>query len=349
MSKSFLSSQQNIRILRESFYSGIFALLMLGLISPFNVGDLGDRRYGYFILVSLCTMVVAILSGLFTAYVLRMPLDPKLPLGKLHRNSAMIYAVNTPVLAAVLTTLNGAYNCDHALDIWWWQGHFTLVPYSYFLYYVASTSVLMYAGMYVRNRNWHLHTQLDEMRMLNKLLEEHQDRAVQEPIGSAASEREKEREREKEKEREKENEKGNGNENENENENGNGNGNDANAFGGRLCRLEGDTRDSVLEVNTQNILYVESMANYANIWYMDGDTAVKKTLRITLKQIKENLHDAPFLVQCHRAFVVNLDFVLSVSSRQNGYQLRMFGTDCSVPVSRTYLPMIKERLRSKQA
>lgn len=314
MFKKFLSTPQNIRILRESLYSGVFALLMLGLVSPFNVGDLGDRRYGYFILVSICTVVVAILSGLFTAYALQMPLDPRLPLGKLHRNSAVIYVVNTPVLAAVLTTLNGAYNCDHALDIWWWQGRFTLVPYSYFLYYVASTSVLMYASIYVRNRNWFLHTQLDEMRQLNKLLEEHQKRAMQDTVEHTASEEEE----------------------------------GSNGIACGRCRLEGATRDSILEVDPQNILYVEAMANYANIWYMDGDTPVKKTLRITLKQIKESLHDVAFLVQCHRAFVVNLNFVLSVSSRQNGYKLDMFGTDNSVPVSRTYLPTVKERLRARQ-
>lgn len=314
MFRQFFSQPQNVRVLRESLYSGMFAMLMLGLISPFNVGDLGDHRYGYFILVGVCTIVVGVLSGLFTAYVLHMPLDPKLPLGKLHRNSAMIYVVNTPVLAAVLTTLNGVYNYDNAFDHWWWNGHFTLVPYCYFLYYVASTSVLMYVGMYVRNRNWSLNAQLDEMRQINKLLEERQDRQAQESEKRADVEEDDEEK----------------------------------PLNG-LCRLEGTTRDSVLEVSLGNILYVEAMANYANIWYMDGDTPTKKTLRITLKQIKESLCKAPYLVQCHRAFIVNLNFVLSISNRQNGYQLQMFGVDCPIPISRTYLSMVKERLCLKSS
>lgn len=52
----------------------------------------------------------------------------------------------------------------------------------------------------------------------------------------------------------------------------------------------------------------------------------------------------PDLVQCHRAFIVNLNFVVTMSTRNNGYQLTVFGTEKAIPVSRTYTPEVKRRL-----
>ncbi len=293
--KRFGKESKNIRIIRESVITGILVFLLLGLISPFDVEQLGDRRLGYFFLISLATILSCFMVGLFTTYVLKKPLDPKLPLRTVHRNSLILLLVNTPVLAAILTTLNGVYNCDHALDIWYYGGHFTLVPYTYFLYYIGSSSLFIFIGTYIRNKNWQLHEQLEEMRSINKLLEEHQkDLELEEP---------------------------------------------------RVCHLIGFTNDSCLDVVAKDILYVESMANYATIWYLSDNTPAHKMLRITLKQIKEQLCDLPYMVQCHRAFIVNLNFVVNMSSRNNGYQLQLFGIDKLIPVSRTYTPLIKEKLQ----
>lgn len=77
---------------------------------------------------------------------------------------------------------------------------------------------------------------------------------------------------------------------------------------------------------------------------MYGDEPRHKMMRITLKQIMEALADYRHLVHCHRAFVVNLNFVVSMSSRNTGYQLEMFGTDKLIPVSRNNTALVKERL-----
>ena len=86
------------------------------------------------------------------------------------------------------------------------------------------------------------------------------------------------------------------------------------------------------------------MANYADICYMDNDEERHKMLRITLKQIKESIGNEPFLVQCHRAFIVNLNFVVSLSNRNSAYQLQIFGTDKPIPVSRNNTAEVKEKL-----
>ena len=311
--KQFFSIPQNIRILREAVLSGIFTYLVMGLIAPFNLDQLDNIRYIYFIYISLSSIIVGIISGLISTYVLKMPLDPSLPLNKVHRNAMVMQLVNAPFLAIVLTTINGSMFCNHTADIWWYDGHIILEPYLHFLYYVIAIDIIFFIGTFIRNRNWHLHYQLDEVRAINALLEQ---KAEEIDLGVIEKEKSKEEERQKFDEEGKQ-------------------------------HFIGHSSNSELEVLPSQILYVEAMANYADIWYLDQDTPTHKLLRITLKEIKESLDSIPFMVQCHRAFIVNLNFVVTMTNRSNGYQLQMFGTEKQIPVSRTFTPLIKQKLQSR--
>lgn len=322
--KQFFSIPQNQRILREATLSGIFTYLVMGLIAPFDLDQLNNIRYVYFAYISLSSIIVGILSGLISTYILKMPLDPSLPLNKVHQNAVVMQLVNAPLLAIVLTTLNGSMFCNRTADIWWYNGHIILEPYLHFLYYVIAIDIIFFIGTFIRNRNWHLHYQLDEVRAINALLEQ------------KAKENDRIRNKEDEEGGVIEDEKG-----------GKGVGkeqkNNLETVG--ELRLIGHSTNSELKILPSKILYVEAMANYADIWYLAQDTPTHKLLRITLKEIKESLDSIPFMVQCHRAFIVNLNFVVTMTNRSNGYQLQIFGTEKQIPVSRSYTPMIKQKLQ----
>ena len=353
--KQFFSIPQNIRILREAVLSGIFTYLVMGLIAPFNLDQLDNIRYIYFIYISLSSIIVGIISGLISTYVLKMPLDPSLPLNKVHRNAMVMQLVNAPLLAIVLTTINGSMFCNRIADIWWYDGHIILDPYLHFLYYVIAIDIIFFIGTFIRNRNWHLHYQLNEMRAINALLEqkaeEDDKRLFWKKEKGKKEENEEVNELRKNEEntpksnegKEQENDVKDGHRN-NDEESSHRNNNDETK--GKL-RFIGHSSNSELEVLPSQILYVEAMANYADIWYLDQDTPTHKLLRITLKEIKESLDSIPFMVQCHRAFIVNLNFVVTMTNRSNGYQLQMFGTEKQIPVSRTYTPLIKQKLQKR--
>lgn len=86
------------------------------------------------------------------------------------------------------------------------------------------------------------------------------------------------------------------------------------------------------------------MSNYADFCYIANNETKHTTLRITLKQIRATLEDVDSIVQCHRAFLVNLNFVVSLSTRSQGYQLQLFGIEKQIPVSRANTEVIKGRL-----
>ncbi len=113
------------------------------------------------------------------------------------------------------------------------------------------------------------------------------------------------------------------------------------------CTIVGQGQGAVLELNPKDIIYVESMANYADVCYIKDGNTRHTTLRITLKQIRETLDTFDWVVQCHRAFLVNINFVVNLSSRSTGCQLHVFGIDKDIPVSRANTETIKNMLESK--
>ncbi len=113
----------------------------------------------------------------------------------------------------------------------------------------------------------------------------------------------------------------------------------------QTCLIESNTNNLKLEVNPKDIVYVESMSNYADICYIVNGETRHSTLRITMKQLRETLCQADCLVSCHRAFIINLNFIVSISTRATGgYQLQIFGTDKLIPVARSYTEEIKKRI-----
>ncbi len=114
-----------------------------------------------------------------------------------------------------------------------------------------------------------------------------------------------------------------------------------------VCVIRGNAKNAVLEIIPEHIIYVESMSNYADICYLENDNLCHHSLRITIKQLRESLSSYPFLISCHRAFLINLNFVVSISGRPStGCTLQMFQVEKSIPVSRSYTKDIHDRLQA---
>lgn len=108
--------------------------------------------------------------------------------------------------------------------------------------------------------------------------------------------------------------------------------------------LHGGTRET-LALNPHDILYIESVANYLNIIYFKDSELCHKRLRSSLKEIEITLKDYQFIVHIHRAFLVNINFITHITGNSAGYKVELFGCDKILPVSKSNIPMFKERLK----
>lgn len=112
----------------------------------------------------------------------------------------------------------------------------------------------------------------------------------------------------------------------------------------KQCVLHSDYNDQDITVNPHDFIYVESVGNYANICFIDDEQLTSTTIRTTIKQLKEDLSGNDFIVQCHRGFLVNLEYVESLEGANGRFFLNMFYTEKKIPVSRTNKTAIKETL-----
>lgn len=111
--------------------------------------------------------------------------------------------------------------------------------------------------------------------------------------------------------------------------------------------ITGESKES-LSVSPDDILYIESVANYLSIWYfLDGELRQKR-IRNTLKNVEGILSDYPFLLHCHRAFLVNTRFITQVNGNSAGCQLQLFSIDRTIPVSKANIEALRQTLVASQ-
>ncbi len=104
--------------------------------------------------------------------------------------------------------------------------------------------------------------------------------------------------------------------------------------------FSGGTKE-MLEVDADTLFYVEAEGNYIRVAYSSVDKMQQKLVRATMKQAEEAVAACPFIVRCHRAFLVNIHTVVKVDGNSQGYRLRLEGCTEEVPVSRGYAKEVK--------
>lgn len=108
--------------------------------------------------------------------------------------------------------------------------------------------------------------------------------------------------------------------------------------------LKGSIKES-MSLKPEDIVYIESEGNYVNVYYKQDNKITHRLLRSTIKQMEESLQNYPMLIRCHRAFVVNTNYISDTRGNAQGYQLTLYDVSQEIPVSRTYLKNIKDALQ----
>lgn len=108
--------------------------------------------------------------------------------------------------------------------------------------------------------------------------------------------------------------------------------------------LSGIGKDDRLEINPDQLLYIEACGNYVKVNYLKDKIVAQKMLRATIKQIEDATIGYPYIAKCHRAFIVNTKAVKQVSGNSQGYRLTLSGIENDIPVSRAYTSTIKAKI-----
>ncbi len=108
--------------------------------------------------------------------------------------------------------------------------------------------------------------------------------------------------------------------------------------------ISGDSAKDSIDLDPQQILFIEADDNYVEVFWLTEDELNKKLIRSTLKKVEEQLSESSYFFRCHRSYLVNLHQVISVTGNSQGYKLRFQGTSFEVPVSRSLNDIIREKI-----
>ena len=299
--------------LQETLKISLFVLLFLALIQPFGIDELQEGRILFLLGQTTIVALTTLFCYILTIHLFKIKSIALLGFRKYILSALFGFSLETSLLGFLLLTVNSWFHTGNLLFYWHnTDGSVTLRPWCIMSMYVGAIGLFVMIFKTFEYRNLRLKSELDEVKAINLLLEQRQEKIVEEEECVAQNEHKEKQECMAEQE--------------------------------QTVRIEGQGIDATLILAPRNIIYVESMANYADICYIADNETKHKTLRITLKQIRASLESVDYIVQCHRAFLVNLDFVVAVSPRQQGYQLQLFGIEKQIPVSRANTYIIKSKL-----
>jgi len=93
-----------------------------------------------------------------------------------------------------------------------------------------------------------------------------------------------------------------------------------------------------------DILYFNSYQNYIDIVVYQNNTTKKLLHRTTLKQLTAQLADYPQFVQCHKSYIVNKEKIQRAEGNSQGLILTLKNCNETIPVSRSYVNMLKNKI-----
>jgi len=109
-----------------------------------------------------------------------------------------------------------------------------------------------------------------------------------------------------------------------------------------VVHLFSDNKSQDFQIPINDIFYIEAMQNYVSVCFFKNGKIEKELLRNTIKNLEAQLNST-VLVRCHRSFIVNSDLIENVEGNAQGLRLSLKNLeDFEIPVSRKYIPILKE-------
>ena len=103
-----------------------------------------------------------------------------------------------------------------------------------------------------------------------------------------------------------------------------------------------DLKNETFSFLENDFNYAIADGNYTDICFLDENKLKKVTHRVTLSSFEIQLKEVSSLIRCHRSYMVNLNKVKNVSGNAQGLKLELINHSEIIPVSRKYIPIVKE-------
>lgn len=112
-----------------------------------------------------------------------------------------------------------------------------------------------------------------------------------------------------------------------------------------IVTIIGENKNEILKLSKENILYIKAVENYIEIFFIDSNQQItSRTFRQTLTKAFQQL---PFLVKCHRSYLLNLEHIQNIKGNSQNAKIHLIDFENTIPLSKTYYTQIKNKLSTK--
>jgi len=91
-----------------------------------------------------------------------------------------------------------------------------------------------------------------------------------------------------------------------------------------------------LKLRLNDFLFATSDNNYTTIFYAEANDVKRQLLRLSLKNLEDQLSAYTTVIRCHRSYIVNKDKIIAVTGNARSLVLALKGYDGTIPVSRSF-------------
>lgn len=107
--------------------------------------------------------------------------------------------------------------------------------------------------------------------------------------------------------------------------------------------LKSNIVNDIVKTTDDNLLFIEAEKNYIIITELIDNIPQTTLLRLSIIKALEQI-ESKTIIRCHRSFIVNLKLVKKVTGNSQGLKLMLNDSLKQIPVSRSYLKLVKEKL-----
>jgi hypothetical protein len=102
-----------------------------------------------------------------------------------------------------------------------------------------------------------------------------------------------------------------------------------------LVSVKNSVSNENFEIKIKDFLFAKVESNYTEVFTYSPLGIKKELIRITLKELEEQLEPLCRIYKTHRSYLINLNAIASISGNAQGYQLSLKNCSIKVPVSRS--------------
>jgi len=95
------------------------------------------------------------------------------------------------------------------------------------------------------------------------------------------------------------------------------------------------SKTTPITIELSHFLFATSSNNYTTLYFLENEVLTRKLIRLSLKNLAQQLVHIPQIIRCHRSYLVNKQKISAVQGNARSLVLKMDPYEEAIPVSRS--------------